>query len=161
MSASNPQVAKLLLAAGASVNAADAEGVTPVSALFTGDSYEAIGEAATLLFEAGASPHLQTLEYRPRPMTLHLVDRWATRNSTRCGEALAVLLRYGADSDARDRKGWTALHEAAYRRHAGAIALLRAAGARGDIPTTGRVRTYRAGTTASDVALDRGVSLDR
>ena len=70
-----------------------------------------------------------------------------------------LLLRLGADPYRPDRRGWTPLHAAVHRRSAELIEHLRGLGASLDAATTRRVHTYRAGTTAANVARARGVAL--
>jgi len=138
-------------------DAPDAAGRTPL-ALALGDYEHPKLACIEMLLAAGATPDVVASSGprgAPSPAPLVLVSRWFESKDAVFGDALAALLRAGASPDAADPKGWTALHEATYRRLDGAITLLRDAHARTDLATTGRVRHYRAGTTAADVALDR------
>jgi cytohesin len=159
--AANAVALRTLIRAGAAVDLADEAGMTPLAVLLDESiMHHQLATLITFLLDAGAKPDVEVpggSRGTPRPGLLTLVQKWREYRADTCGDALATLLRGGADPDHADRKGWTALHEAAHRRMDRAIAMLRGAGARDDLPTTGRVGTYRAGATAADVARARGV----
>ncbi|HEY5923982.1 MAG TPA: ankyrin repeat domain-containing protein [Kofleriaceae bacterium] len=160
---SDIQRVKALLAAGAAVDEPDLDGMTPLACLLSNsEAHYRLDEVVALLLDAGANPNINVpdrMRGKPQPVALALVRDWTQRRGERIGATLDLLLRRGADPNATDGKNWTALHEAVFRRHTQAIALLVRAGARSDLASTGRMHTFKAGVTAADVASARGVSL--
>ena len=93
---SNPEIVKLLLAGGATVDAADNQGTTALMEATRGN----LGEVVTALLEHGASVNLQN---KKQESALLLAAEGGHSQIT------AQLLAKGADVSARDSEGRTAL----------------------------------------------------
>jgi ankyrin repeat protein len=110
-------LARMLLAAGADVNAATREGVTPLSVAAVNGSARMTG----VLLEAGANANAVMPEGETILMTAARTGR---------PEVIETLLRHGADVNARENWfGETALIWAAAENHADAVKVLVAHGA--------------------------------
>ena len=139
---SDPGVAALLRDAGAEMDALNGEGVSPLgTACFAGN-----WRLARFLLERGAKPE-------PAGGQPVLLAAAGTEEDDAAG--VQLLLRHKARVDARDARGRSALHEAAYAGHAGIIAALLDAGA--DVharDTEGRTPLLDSARSAALPALD-------
>jgi ankyrin repeat protein len=97
----NTSAVQILLNRGADVNTADIDGCTPlVSAVFAGR-----GDIARILVESGARVEDSSNEMNQTPL------HWAAWNED--GPLLDFLLKHGANINAKNIRGETALHYAA------------------------------------------------
>ena len=139
---SDPGVAALLRDAGAEIDALNSEGVSPLgTACFAGN-----WRLARFLLERGAKPE-------PTGGQPVLLAAAATEEDDAAG--VQLLLRHKARVDARDARGRSALHEAAFAGHAGIAAALLDAGA--DVHARdgeGRTPLLDSARNASLLALD-------
>ena len=139
---SDPGVAALLRDAGAEIDALNSEGVSPLgTACFAGN-----WRLARFLLERGAKPE----PVGGQPVLLAAA---ATEEDDAAG--VQLLLRHKARVDARDARGRSALHEAAFAGHAGIAAALLDAGA--DVHARdgeGRTPLLDSARNASLLALD-------
>lgn len=117
-----PEVVKLLLESGAAVNEQDSHG-------------------RTILMEAAArAQHLKTEENSPwyydfwdQTLNLFGFRVWGPReppSGEKDPEVIKLLMAHGADVNARDKDGWTALKRAQKRGHKEIVELLKSHGAR-------------------------------
>ncbi|CAN0071332.1 unnamed protein product [Scytosiphon promiscuus] len=147
------EVVMHLLREGADPEAQDVNGYRPLH-------YAAMwSHPATLkaLIAAGASLEPPTRVDGTRP--LHIAARYASSNIVR------DLLLEGADKDARNSRGFTALHAAASSNKIGAISLLLAAGAGIDLPSGNQgftplhLAARKGAVEACSALLDAGASV--
>ncbi|MBK9670413.1 MAG: ankyrin repeat domain-containing protein [Thermomonas sp.] len=113
---SDPGVAALLRDAGADVDALNGEGVSPLGIACSAGNWR----LARFLLERGA---------RPEPTGGQPVLLAAAGTEEDDAAGVQLLLRHKARVDARDGRGRSALHEAAFAGHSGIVAALLDAGA--------------------------------
>ncbi|WP_240906297.1 ankyrin repeat domain-containing protein [Thermomonas sp. HDW16] len=113
---SDPGVAALLRDAGAEMDALNGEGVSPLGTACIAGNWR----LARFLLERGAKPE-------PADGQPVLLAAAGTEEDDAAG--VQLLLRHKARVDARDARGRSALHEAAFAGHAGIVAALLDAGA--------------------------------
>jgi ankyrin repeat protein len=117
-----PEIARLLLANGANVDARDSLGNTPLA--FAADNH---ADVAEVLLAAGANVNARRDTQDGWSPIFTAVDHDAV-------EAMRVLLRHGADPEIRSNNGNAAIHIAADRGYVRPIALLVSAGQSIDTP---------------------------
>lgn len=107
----HPELVRLLLQAGARVDARNASGITPMQLCFTevdcADCYDIEAQCLRLLLEAGASPHGSDEESGESFIFC------AARNAA----VLDLLLKYGVSPDSKDSKGTPLLFRATSGRY--------------------------------------------
>jgi hypothetical protein len=147
----NPTVAKVLIAAGAKVNAAGKDRETPLHAAASGGRTG----VAQVLLEAGADANVQDDEGLT---PLHSAAAWGH------AELTGLLLAAGADPNASNKNGETPLHLVASRRvpplsvYARVARMLLGAGARPNQRTaSGATPLKLARQAASQLSLDGNV----
>ena len=123
--ATAPQIATLLLQAGASLEECDAAGFTPLQhAVLSGAP--ALGLCGVLL-EAGARPH--TAEYLRKHTPLHRLCEHGGGGGRAALQVLGALVKHGAPLNAQDKQGNTPLHYCVFLgRESLALALTAAGG---------------------------------
>jgi TonB family protein len=116
----DPEIARMLLAAGAQADRRDANGYTPLMGAMLGDN----AEYARVLLAAGADPNART---SAGLTALHLAA------SANAAKAVGVLIAKGADISAQTKAKLTALDLALTSNAKDAAAALAAAGSRVDV----------------------------
>lgn len=129
---------KLLLEGGASVEATDQYGRTPLHYAMTGHSRSMV-DIMKILVNNGASATTADY-YGERPI-----------HQVMSAEIMKAMLEKGASTEAPDAEGWTALHKAVSNRSPEVVNVLLAAGAN---PRAKIVAGLRTGQTARDFALE-------
>jgi ankyrin repeat protein len=118
-----PEAVKLLLLHGAEANLAS-EGTT---ALVEGAPFVEVVQA---LLDAGADPNARTAGGMTALIKAAEWPGWSHEREAEAVESIGLLLTHGAEIDARDDKGRTALKVATERRRARLVEALRQAGAK-------------------------------
>ena len=113
---SDPGVAALLRDAGAEIDPPNREGLTPLALACTAGNWR----LARFLLERGAKPDL------PGAVPALLAAAGGDEDDP---AGVQLLLRHKAKADARDARGRSALHEAAYAGHAEIVGVVLGAGA--------------------------------
>jgi len=108
----NVEIARLLLEAGADVNATTGKGVTA----FREAALIGANELVRLLLERGADPDIMPFDFQDPPLLAA-----ASRSHT---EIVKLLLDVGANVNAQQSGGWSALHYALLNKSMKTIALI-------------------------------------
>ena len=133
-----------LISAEADVNAADANGVTPLArAAWSGQT-----EALQLLLQAGAAAGINHRDKEEGITALHAAVIVCREIENYPPDNVFLLLSAGADPNIPDRDGWTPLHSCAFYRLPQLIPALLAAGA-------DRNRQDNQGNTPADIARSK------